>query len=246
MVSKNQIKLITSLAKKKYRNQYKLFVVEGLKSIHEFLHSNFELDQVFTLNSDAFDVEEGKIFPISISDLKKISFLTNPNMALASFKIKEPKPINFNNLIVALDAVNDPGNLGTIIRLCDWFGITDLVCSLDTVDCYNPKVIQASMGSLTRVNISYLNLKLFLKEQGVAPVYGTFMQGENIYSTNLLDNGVLVLGNEANGISEEIEKLTTCKLTIPQFNSNQHTESLNVAMATAIFLSEFKRRTIEK
>lgn len=245
MLSKSQIKLITSLAKKKYRKQYQLFVVEGVKSIHEFLKSNFELEQLFSVDDGVFIVDDSKYNSITESELKKISFLFNPNRALAIFRIPNIETINTNQLIVALDNVNDPGNLGTIIRLCDWFGVTDLVCNLETVDCYNPKVVQASMGSLTRVNINYLDLEGFLKEQKAIPLYGTFMQGENIYSTKIEEKGVLILGNEANGISKNIESLVTKKISIPQFGANKETESLNVASAASILLSEFKRRSIE-
>ena len=138
---------------------------------------------------------------ISDDELKKISFLTTPNQALAIFEIPETQTvIQDNNLIVALDDVRDPGNLGTIIRLCDWFGIQDLVCSESTVDCYNSKVIQATMGSITRVNVSYVNLESFLKESNME-VFGAFMEGDNVYKTTLPNHGILVLGNEANGIS---------------------------------------------
>ena len=245
MLSKSQIKLITSLAKKKYRRQHQLFVVEGVKSIREFLKSEFYLEQLFSVKEGVFNIDESKYFSITEIELKKISFLSNPNTAIAIFKMPKPEAIDLDQLIVALDNVNDPGNLGTIIRLCDWFGVKDLVCNLETVDCYNPKVVQASMGSLTRVNISYLDLESFLQEQKSVSVYGTFMDGENIYSTKVNDKGILLLGNEANGISNNIESLVTKKLSIPQFGNTQETESLNVASATSILLSEFKRRTIE-
>jgi len=154
--------------------------------------------------------------------------------------MKEPVTINTKGLKVALDDVRDPGNLGTIIRLCDWFGIKDLICSNKSVDVYNPKVVQATMGSLTRVNIHYVNLPEYLKNYTEA-IYGTFMDGANIYKQPLLNEGVIVMGNEANGISSEIEALVTHKIAIPRFGDLQQTESLNVATATAIILSEFKR-----
>lgn len=246
MLSKSQIKLITSLGKKKYRNHHKLFMVEGVKSIKEFLQSNVELNQLFTTDITLFDVDVSKTVLINHSELKKISSLTTPNNAVAIFNIQPPKSIDLNKLVVALDNVNDPGNLGTIIRLCDWFGVNDLICSFGTVDCYNPKVVQATMGSLARVNITYLDLSNFLHENKVSHVYGTFMEGENVYTSPITEKGILVLGNEANGISKEIEPLITKRLTIPKFGSLKKTESLNVATATAIFLSEFKRRTTEK
>ena len=143
-------------------------------------------------------------------------------------------------MIIALDDIRDPGNMGTIIRLCDWFGIEQIVCSEQTVDAYNPKVVQATMGSISRVSITYTNLSKFLSKQSVE-IFGTFMDGKNVYRENLPKEGILVLGNEANGISKEVEKVITTKLAIPRFGDLQKTESLNVATATAIFLSEFKR-----
>ncbi len=245
MLSKSQIKLITSLDKKKYRSKYQLFVVEGIKSIQEFLSSDFKLNHLFSVE-DIFQEFEVKINLISETELKKISFLSTPNCALAIFKIPEVKAIDDNSLVVALDNISDPGNLGTIIRLCDWFGIKDLICSSNTVDCYNPKVVQASMGSLPRVNIAYLDLENYLKDQRMKPIYGTLMDGKSIYSSTVENRGILVFGNEANGISEEIEKIVTDRIAIPQFGNRKETESLNVATATAIMLSEFRRRTIEK
>ncbi|WP_452229804.1 TrmH family RNA methyltransferase [Lacinutrix sp. MEBiC02404] len=238
MLSKSQIKLITSLKQKKYRQQEGLFVAEGLKTIKELLNSSLKLYHVFTTTSFEMDVIEETV--ISEKELKKISFLTTPNTALAVFRIPDATEIKTNRLIVALDAVRDPGNLGTIIRLCDWFGIVDLVCSNATVDCYNPKVVQATMGSITRVNVSYLNLENFLKQSNTE-VFGAFMDGENVYKSELPNAGILVLGNEANGISAAMEALVTKRISIPRFGQLQATESLNVATATAILLSEFKR-----
>jgi TrmH family RNA methyltransferase len=243
MLSKNQIKLITSLKQKKYRLQHQLFVAEGRKIIFELLHSNLQLQQLYTTTLE-FDVSDDIQTEVSENELKKISFLKNPNTALAVFKTPKPQPINFNTLVVVLDDVRDPGNLGTIIRLCDWFGIKDLICSLDTVDCYNPKVIQASMGSITRVNVSYTNLEETLTTQNVEK-FGAFIEGNNIYDMELPSSGILVLGNEANGICNEVEAQITHRISIPRFGNLQTTESLNVATATAILLSEFKRRIIE-
>ena len=239
MLSKNQIKLITSLKQKKYRQQHGLFVVEGIKTISELLNSNFLLYELYT--TEPFNFDAKKEILISDGDLKKISFFRTPNKALAIFKIPDLKPIENEGLILALDDVRDPGNLGTIIRLCDWFGITNLVCSKETVDCFNPKVIQSTMGSITRVNMSYIDLNNFLKETDL-PIYGAFMEGENIYKKENIKAGILVMGNEANGISENIKALVNEKITIPRFGDLQATESLNVATATAILLSEFKRK----
>ena len=240
MLSKSQIKLITSLKQKKYRQQHKLFVAEGKKIILELLQSNLQLHQLYTTTIE-FDVLDDLVTQISDNELKKISFLKSPNTALAVFRIPDETPNDFKKLVVALDDVRDPGNLGTIIRLCDWFGVRDLVCSLATVDCYNPKVVQATMGSITRVNVNYVNLKEVLEAQN-DDIYGAFIDGENVYETKLSSSGILVLGNEANGIGNSIEKLVTKRISIPRFGELQATESLNVANAAAILLSEFKRR----
>lgn len=236
MVSKNQIKRIISLQQKKYRKESGLFFVEGKKVIQELLDSKFVLEELFVTEPLFEHIPQQTL--ISESNLKKISALTNPNNCLAVFRMPEPKKINEQGIILALDKIRDPGNLGTIIRLCDWFGITDLVCSEDTVDLYNPKVLQATMGSITRVNVSYVNLNVFLTETKL-PVFGTFMEGKNLYKSQLPQKGIIVMGNEANGISPEIEQLITDKITIPRFGNP--TESLNVATATAIVLSEFRR-----
>ncbi len=238
MLSKSQIKLITSLKQKKYRQQHGFFVVEGVKTIKELLQSHLVLHALYT--TEPFNIDAKNEVLISETDLKRISFLTTPNTALAIFEIPQPQPIEKKGLIVALDAVRDPGNLGTIIRLCDWFGVKDLVCSNETVDCFNPKVVQATMGSITRVAINYIDLADFLKSTNL-PIFGAFMEGENVYAKRLPENGILVMGNEANGISKEVEAMITDKIAIPRFGDLQATESLNVATATAILLSEFRR-----
>jgi TrmH family RNA methyltransferase len=238
MLSKNQIKHINRLGQKKFRLQERSFVVEGVKTINELLQSSLQLQDLYTTESFNIDAKSENL--ISENDLKRISFLKTPNTALAIFKMPDSKLIDPSGLIVALDDVRDPGNLGTIIRLCDWFGIKDLVCSMHTVDCYNPKVIQATMGSIARVNVSYLNLVAFLKETTL-PVFGAFMDGETVYKTTLPSTGILVMGNEANGISQPIAHCVSARVSIPRFGALQATESLNVATATAILLSEFKR-----
>ena len=240
MVSKNQIKLITSLQQKKYRFANQLFFAEGIKVIQELLKSNFELDHLYTTQRDFEEVLAAKKSIIDDTDLKKISALTTPNSCLALFKIPAEKIIKGSGLILALDSIRDPGNLGTILRLCDWFGINQLICSKDAVDIYNPKVIQATMGSIARVNVNYIDLISFI-EQTKLPVFGTFMDGKNIYKSNLPHEGIIIMCNEANGISPELEKMIQNKLTIPRFGNLQKTESLNVATATAIVLSEFRR-----
>jgi RNA methyltransferase, TrmH family len=240
MITKNQIKLIISLHQKKYRNSHKLFIAEGEKVIRELLDSPFVLEQIYCTESIFKDVAQEKVSIISQPELKKITALTASNNCLAVFKIPEQKNLITNGLILALDDIQDPGNLGTIIRLCDWFGISQLICSRATVDVYNPKVVQASMGSLTRVSIHYLDLKEFLSNTQI-PIFGTFMDGDNIYKTSLDQNCIVIMGNEANGISEEIEKYINKKIAIPRFGTLQKTESLNVAAATAIVLNEFRR-----
>jgi len=243
MLTKNQLKLILSLSKKKYRTQEQLFVAEGVKVVREFLDSDYVLVEIFSTDLKYAEFTDAFIH-ISDNELSKISTLTTPNNVLATFRIPESNPIDFNNLILALDDLNNPGNLGTIIRLCDWFGIKDLVCSLSTVDCYNPKVVQAAMGSHTRVNITYIDLESVLSK--AQNTIGTFMQGHSIYEVNLPNSGILVLGNEANGISKKVASLLKTKLTIPRFGPLKKTESLNVANAASIILSEFRRQSIEK
>jgi TrmH family RNA methyltransferase len=239
-ISKNQIKLITSLSQKKYRQKHKLFIAEGVKVVGEFLASSFELETLFCLDGLESKVSDQKIVRISENDLKKISSLKTPNKMLGLFRIPTQKPQKNSNLIMALDAVNDPGNLGTIIRLCDWFGVDQIICSNDTVDSFNQKVVQASMGSLTRVSIHYLDLANYLTNTNL-PAFIADMNGVNVYNTQLPKEGILVMGNEANGVCEEIKQLVTTKIAIPRFGAIQETESLNVATASAILLSEFRR-----
>ena len=236
MVSKSQIKLITSLAQKKYRQQNALFVVEGIKGIREFLDSSYVLHSLYALEGVFEDQNATEVSP---AELKKISFLKTPQKALALFEIPKQRLEIKSGFQLVLDEVRDPGNLGTLIRLCDWYGIEHLICSEQTVDCFNPKVVQATMGSLTRVNLVYTDLETYLSKQKL-PVYGAFMDGENVYRSQLPEEAILVLGNEANGISAAVSEKIQQKISIPQFGSST-TESLNVAIAGAILVSEFKR-----
>ena len=240
MLSKSQIKLITSLQQKKYRIKLGLFVVEGVKGVNEFLNSDYECEFLFC--TDEYDIQFSKKKALLISDneLKKISLLKSPNKVFGVFKIPKGKKFREEGLILTLDGINDPGNLGTIIRLCDWFGVEQLICSNNTVDCYNTKVVQSTMGSLTRLSIIYTDLVDFLSETEL-PIYGAVMNGMNIYKEKLLKKGIIVMGNEANGISIEVEKLLQNRITIPKYGRVQKTESLNVATATGILLSEFRR-----
>lgn len=240
MVSKNQIKLITSLQQKKYRKEHGLFIAEGRKVIQELLDASFDLHQLFVTESLFEGIPSSKRFEITPLELTKISALKTANNCLALFKIPSDQKIDASGLLLGLDDVRDPGNMGTIMRLCDWYGITDLVCSEDTVDLYNPKVVQATMGSIARVRVHYLNLESFVQDYE-GPVFGTFMDGVSIYKEKLPNAGIIIMGNEANGISDKIAELTTQRIAIPRFGSLQQTESLNVASATAIILSEFMR-----
>jgi TrmH family RNA methyltransferase len=249
MVSKNQIKLITSLQLKKYRNEHQLFLAEGVKVIQELLLSNFVLEHLFVTEAIFEEVKASQKTVVKEPDMKRISALSSPSSCLAVFKIPKETKIEITGLIVALDDIRDPGNLGTIIRLCDWFGVKQLLCSTETVDIYNPKVIQATMGSITRVQVNYVDLEKFVS-QNALPVFGTFMDGKNVYTETLPKEGILILGNEANGISAALEKTIKNRIAIPRFPSAvgyascgdmQQTESLNVATAAAIFLSEFRR-----
>ena len=208
--------------------------------LNELLNSTFEIEILFCTDDFETTISEKKVVRISETELKKVSTLKSPNKALGVFKIPKEKAVKNSGLTIALDAINDPGNLGTIIRLCDWFGVTQLVCSKDTVDCYNQKVVQASMGSLTRVSIHYTDLENYITKSNL-DTFIADMAGENVYKTKLPKEGILIMGNEANGVSEEIKSLLQYKISIPRFGETQETESLNVATATAILLSEFKR-----
>ena len=240
MLSKNQLKFIRSLKKKKFRQTHQLFLAEGIKVVEELINSSFKVHQLYATDSYSNTLKTVDIQLINEKELRMISDFSNPNQVLGIFEIPQPKDLTKNGITVVLDEINDPGNLGTIIRLCDWYGVTQLICSENTVDCFNQKVVQASMGSLTRVSVIYMDLGSYLANEK-RTVYGTFLQGENIYNSKLEKNAVIVLGNEANGISNEIEQLVDKKITIPQFGEQHNTESLNVAMSTAIVLSEFKR-----
>lgn len=239
-LSKNHIKLITSLQQKKYRQKHKLFVAEGVKVVNELLNSSFEVEQLFITDDFVISAKIENVVMVLESELKKISQLKTPNKVLGLFKIPEIISSENSGLIVALDEINDPGNLGAIIRLCDWFGVQKLVCSSTTVDCYNQKVVQASMGSLTRIEFVYTDLVDFLNETKL-PSFIADMDGENVYKSKLPKEAILVMGNEANGVSDQVRNVVDSKISIPRFGNIQETESLNVATATAILLSELKR-----
>lgn len=244
MVSDKQIKIIKSLKLKKNRIKHNLFIAEGDKTILELITAGFNINSLYSINRQ-IDGVKNSVIQLSKPELNKISNLSNPKNSLGVFEIPKPKKINYNKLIIGLDNISDPGNLGTIIRLCDWFGIEDLICSFDTVDCYNPKVIQASMGSISRVNITYLDLQKTLENNSLK-TFGTYMQGDSIFEIDEIKNGVILFGNEANGINPNLSKVIDKRLSIPRFGKLKKTESLNVANALSIVLSENSRKSTEK
>lgn len=243
MISKNQLKYIHQLEQKKYRRREGLFVAEGTKVVGDLL-MHYQPKALYATQD--WDAPQG--LPVTIvtpEELQHISFQQHPQQVLALFPIPErpTSAINQGTLSLALDGVQDPGNLGTIIRIADWFGIEDIYCSEDTVDAWNPKVVQATMGSIARVNIIYLNLSEMIDALPSSfPVYGTFLDGDNVYQQPLSENGLIIMGNEGNGISEAVRSRINRRLLIPSFRRGDTAESLNVAIATAITCSEFKRR----
>jgi len=240
MLSKNEIKDIRALGQKKFRDERGLFVVEGEKLVEEALRSGFEIVGLYRTED------------IGAEAMRRISQLTHPSPALAV--VRQPAPakaaptLSPDELVLALDGIRDPGNLGTILRIADWFGIRQVLASEDTVEVFNPKVVQATMGAIFRVRVHYCGLPRVLgcpagSGMTAVPVYGTFLEGDNIYEADLTRGGVLLMGSEANGISPEVAATVTRKLFIPPFPTGAHTsESLNVAVATAIACSEFRRR----
>ena len=244
MVSDKQIKIIKSLKLKKNRIKHNLFVAEGDKTILELILADFKINSLYSINTNIEGVENS-VVQLSKSELSKMSNLLNPKNSLGIFEIPKSKNIDYNKLIIGLDNISDPGNLGTIIRLCDWFGVEDLICSLETVDCYNPKVVQASMGSISRINITYLDLQKTIENNSIK-TYGTYMQGDSLYDIDEIQKGLVLFGNEANGINPNLSKFIDKRLSIPRFGKLKKTESLNVANALSIVLSENARKSIEK
>lgn len=237
MLTAHKIKILQSLDKKKFRQKYNLFLVEGNKTIKEIPLSRYKIQEIFTINPSELGIDGVKIIEISDSELKKISFLQHPKDSVAVCELLEPKFLADVPIQLVLDGIQDPGNLGTIIRLADWFGIEQIICSEDTVDFYNPKVIQASMGSFLRVNINYQNIENYL-QNSTASIIGTDMDGEDFYHFDFPEKFNLILGNEGNGIRPNIEQLLTHKITIPRFGKSKSTESLNVSMAAGIILGQ--------
>lgn len=241
MVTKNQIKLIASLHQKKFRKQHNLFIAEGKKVIGELIESGFKCQQLLSTNPSLWNDLNLDVTVVSHEQLGKMSALTSANDSLAVFVIPEFNLQNLGPITIVLDDLKDPGNLGTIIRLCDWFGVENIICSEETVDVFNPKVVQATMGSLARVKVHYTNITKFLLETSL-PILGTFIDGKNLYTEEIPSQFLLLFGNESNGINDEISKLVTQRVSIPRFGKLQKTESLNVATATAVFLSEIVRK----
>lgn len=237
MLTAHTIKVLQSLDKKKFRQKYNLFLVEGNKIISELPNSNFKIKEIFSTNPQNLNFKETIVHQIAENELKKISFLQNPKDSVAVCELIEESKLEDKSIQLVLDGIQDPGNLGTIIRLADWFGIEQIICSEDTVDFYNPKVIQASMGSFTRVNIVYCNLVDYLSETKNTNI-GTDMDGENIYTFEKPKKINLILGNEGKGMRDETEKLLHKKISIPRFGKSQSTESLNVSMAAGIILGQ--------
>ena len=253
MISKNDIKDIKALGQKKFRDERGLFVVEGEKLVEEALQSGFDV------------VAHYRVEDIGEATMARISQLTHPSPALAIVRQPVPTPLHIeaDELVLALDGIRDPGNLGTILRIADWFGIHQILASEDTVECYNPKVVQATMGAIFRVRVHYCDLRQLdcvaaggilgrehfsasgtkCQSSGAISVYGTFLDGENIYQSELTKGGIIVMGSEAHGISPEVAATVTRRITIPPYPADAHTsESLNVAVATSIICSEFRRR----
>ena len=234
-LSKAQVKWVRSLQQKKHRDAEGVFVAEGAKCVEE-LRKAFELVLLATSDNATY------------TEIEQMSSLRTPQGVIGVFKKREFNSEIPSGLLVALDGVQDPGNLGTIIRTCDWFGIHDILCSRDTADCYNPKVVQATMGALARVRVHYLDLRQHIQElrEKEIPLYGTLLEGENMYNDGAIPDkakGLIIMGNEGNGISPEIREMITHPIRIPSYPAEADTsESLNVGIATAIVLAEFRRQ----
>lgn len=264
MLNKNIIKLIHSLQYKKFRLREGLFVAEGAKTVADLMTA-FHAERVFVSeeakadHADALPLlrrlsKEVECTIVKPDELQRISFLQHPQGLMALFRLPDGEdavPAGEKGLTIALAGVQDPGNMGTIIRTADWFGIRHVVCSPDSADAYAPKVVQATMGSLARVRVDYTDLAAYLSAQRMdRPIYGTFLDGRNIFEEHLSDSGIIIMGNEGNGISDTVARFVTHRLTIPRYS--EHTahpaattqaESLNVAIATAIVCSAFRRGT---
>ena len=231
MLSRNQIKFIQSLKQKKFRLQHQLFVVEGEKIVNDFLNSDWKIEQIYATKE-----WEGDAVEVSIKELERISSLKTPNKVLAIIKMPQRKSVISGNLVLALDNIKDPGNLGTIIRLADWFGIQHIICSQNCVELYNPKVVQATMGSLCRIQVQYLNLKSTLENMTDYDICAAVMDGKSIFSVEKSEKRIILMGSESHGISTELLEIAHQRVTIPK-SENSQAESLNVANACGIILA---------
>jgi TrmH family RNA methyltransferase len=255
MLSKNKISFINSLKNKKYREIHRQFVAEGSKLVVDLLKSSFTVHEVYAQPGwlETFDKHfissSISIIEIREEEMGRITALSTPSPVLAVVNFPERELMTneiASGLTLVLDDMHDPGNLGTIVRIADWFGIGHIVCSLTCVDLYNPKVVQSTMGSIARVQVHYFDLCQFLAGlPGDFPVYGTFLEGENMYDKKLAEKGVIIIGSESNGISPEVEKFVSDRLYIPAYPPNSGgAESLNASVATAIVCAEFRRRML--
>lgn len=255
MLTKKQLKLFTSLQKKKYRTEHNLFIAEGEKIVLDLLKNGVKANTILCtpkwLEEHIDFSKKQEVIECDNTIIKKISSLSTPSEIIGIFQMPDyqtDKDYISGNLSLVLDDIQDPGNMGTIIRTADWFGIKNIFCSKGTVDVFNPKTIQATMGAIAKVNIIYCELEELIKEyqSNDFPVYGTFLEGENIYSGNLSNKGFIVMGNEGKGISDNISAIISHKINIPPYNmSDTASESLNVAIATSIICSEFRKNDLK-
>lgn len=253
MLSKSNIKLINSLKMGKYRRQHQLFVAEGTTNVLEFMHSGIEIQSLYAtqswLKTNAFQIKDVDYSEVSMKEMGKISALKNPSEVLGVFAIPiqtEPDLSTMNDLILMIDDIRDPGNLGTIIRTADWFGIRHIICSEKTVDAYNPKVVQASMGSIARIQLTYQNLEDTIRSKpDYMKVFGAVLEGNDMVELAKPNHGIILIGSEAHGISKELMPLVDIPITIPKYISSKlssSAESLNASIATAIICYEFRRK----
>ncbi len=250
MISKGLLKYVQSLQQKKFRQQYGVFLVEGGKSVLELLQADFAIQHLWTTpdfyaqNRKALDIAATAPTLVRAEDLQRVGTFRQNDTALAVAAFRTPVPLvpAPDAYALMLDDVRDPGNLGTIVRVADWYGIRQLICSPTTVDFYNPKVIAATMGSFTRVHWHYTDLPTYVRNHSSIPIYGTFMEGKSVYETTFAPGGILLMGNEANGISSALAPLVGHRITIPPYApQGQGAESLNVALATAIVCDNLRR-----
>ncbi|WP_112479686.1 RNA methyltransferase [Vibrio variabilis] len=242
MISKNQLKLLRALGQKKQRKAHGLFLVEGEKNVLELVATSLKVKQVFAtaefLDKHASELRAYECIEATLDELTKASSLVSNNAAVAVVEIPQTKTPEPKGMMIALDGVSDPGNLGTIIRIADWYGIKHIVASTDCADPYNPKTIRATMGSFGRVQVTLLDLPRYLNEAKI-PVYGAFLEGESVHTTSFSEQGILLMGSESHGVRAEAEQYVTDKITIPAFGG---AESLNVAMATGIIMDNYRRQ----